>query len=75
MLKKLLINTLLKRGASQLEEVVGKGVRHLFLSSGGASLLTHGYATGNEIEQLAGALGIVAGILLSVARVWIQKKL
>lgn len=75
MLKKMIVNMLLKRGASKLEEAAGKGVRHLFLSSGGAALLTHGLANGDEVQQLAGAAGVVAGIAISLVRSWIQDRL
>ena len=75
MIKKLIVNTLLKRGASKVEEAAGKAIRHLVLSSGGAMLLSKGLADGNEIEQLAGAAAVLAGIVISLVRSYIQDKL
>lgn len=72
--QKLLVNVLLKRGAGQLEEWIGKSVRHGLTTSGGA-LVGQGLITGSELDTLAGAGAILAGLLLSLARIYVQKHL
>ena len=74
MLKNVLFNILLKRGASAFEEWAGKAIRHGMTTYGGV-LMSQGFATGDQIQQLTGGAVAVAGVLLSVVRIYVQKKL
>ena len=73
MIRTMLFNILLKRGASALEEFVGKGVRHGMTTYGGV-LMSEGFASGDQVQALTGGAVAVAGILLSIARTYVQKK-
>ena len=74
MLKNLLFNVLLKRGASAAEEMLGKSIRHGITTYGGV-LMANGLADANDITALTGGAVAVGGVLLSFVRIWIQKKL
>ncbi len=74
MLKKLLFNVLLKRGASAVEEVIGKTVRHGMTTMGGA-LMADGLADANDVTLLTGGAIALVGIAISYIRIKVQGKL
>ena len=74
MLKGMLFNVLLKRGASAFEEMIGKSIRHGMTTYGGV-LMSQGLADANDITALSGGAVALGGIVISIARIWIQKKL
>lgn len=74
MMKDMLLKFLFKRGVGQLQEWLSKGIRHGATMYGGM-LMQSGYATADEVELLTGGAVALAGVLLSVARIYMQKKL
>jgi len=72
-MRKLLFNILLKRGATTLEETIGKAVRHGMTTYGGV-LMTQGLADSNDVTALSGGAVALAGMVLSLARTWVQKR-
>ena len=74
MLMGLLKNILLKRGVSAAEEMIGKAIRHGMTTVGGA-LMTQGLADASDVTALTGGAVAVGGVLLSVARIYLKKRL
>lgn len=73
MIKKLVFNVLLKRGASALEEALGKFIRHGMTTFGGV-LMSQGLADGSDVAALTGGAVAAGGVLLSLARIYVQDK-
>lgn len=74
MAKKFLINVLFKRGATALEEWIGKLIRHGMTTVGGG-MMAAGHADPTDITAITGGLVALAGIAISVVRSHIQEKL
>ena len=74
MLKKLVVNILLKRGASAAEEALGKAIRHGMTTYGGV-LMSQGLANADQVTALTGGAVAIGGIVLSLVRIWMQQKL
>lgn len=77
LLERLLLNTLLKRGATKTEEFIGKKIRHGMTVLGG-SLLTAGYLQPDDAglwEMVIGGAVALGGIILSDLRLYVQDKL
>lgn len=74
MLRKLIVNVLLKRGASAAEEALGKAVRHGMTTAGGA-LMAQGLADASDVTALTGGAVALMGIVLSLVRIVVQDKL
>ena len=76
-LKRLLVNVLLKRGASKVEEFIGKKIRHIMSTAGGA-LMAHGLLQPDDAQQwqivIGGAVALGA-VILSDLRLYVQDKL
>ena len=73
MVKKLLFNVLLKRGASAAEETIGKAIRHGMTTYGGV-LMSQGLADASDVTALSGGAVALGGIVLSLVRIYVQKK-
>lgn len=74
MLKTFAINVLLKRGATVAEESLGKAIRHGMTTVGGM-LMAQGVADASDVSAITGGAVALGGIVLSVARIYLQKRL
>lgn len=76
-LKRVLVNVFLKRGASKTEEFIGKKIRHGMTTLGGI-LMTAGYLQPEDVnlwEMVIGGAVALGGVVLSDVRLWVQDKL
>ena len=71
-MKALLINFLLGRGISKLQEILSKGVRH-GATTGGGFLVAEGLASGDDVTTAAGAVTTLVGVGLSIARTFLSR--
>lgn len=77
LLKKLLINVLLKRGSTKFEEFVGKKIRHGMTIAGGW-LMAEGLIQPDDVGLWQTAIGgavALGGIVLSDLRLYVQDRL
>lgn len=72
--RKLILNVLLKRGQTALENALGTAVRHGLTTVGGA-LMAQGLATSDQVAAIGGAATAIVGIVCSYAGHLVQQKL